>query len=307
MSFINNQKDSDISFGDDNFQITKKTWINNNGYYLIIMDDFFETNRVIKVPFKKEDEIKSSSYRFPINPESLSIKTPIATILTPTVNSVVEECSGIRFYDITISGNTGVITKKTNSKNKDERQLNNIDLKLNPNKNIAGGFGENAISAVKKMVTNVEKAANQLFGLEEDKIKNLINQISSTSDSGYNRFLELSLMIRVYYNQKKDGKTTKNLYFYSAKDNICYQVAILSFDLNRNKSSPLLYNYNIVMKGFEINETETTNTDVTVLDGLDQKLSLKSKAYNTYLEAKDLLRSVSISLPSSVINDINII
>ena len=44
-----------------------------------------------------------------------------------------------------------------------------------------------------------------------------------------------------------------------------------------------------------------------IMDGLTEGKSVKSKAYNTYLATKDLLRDLTLSLPSAVINDINII
>jgi len=245
----------------------------------------------------------------PIGPSNLMITTHFATSVTPTIYGTVEEHSPVRYFDIAIEGTTGMGPKYTQPMSPNEipkqqigRSAFSVSQSLGTS---AAGFFAKTLATADKIASDVTalvgKAAPNTTGLQLDQ-------------TGYIAFHNL---YRFFLKYKKDtsgtdkpndttprGHNAKHpLVFFNYKDNNEYNVVIKSFTLRRDKENPMLYNYSISMRGYElknINNSDGINNVVDQtelltslgLDGVDGSTFLsdiKKKA----LDARGILGSVA--------------
>ncbi len=223
-------------------------------------------------------------YFFPVNPESISISTPYAVNITPTLGGVVEEHSGAVFYNITISGTTGVLPELDFSTGI-PRSPENLRPTSAKDGFSLGGFASGAIAAVNNIVSTIVGTSSKLV----DGKRNV--------KSGYTAYHVLYKYIWLYHFTKANG-VRHNLKFINFKDNNQYNVAVQNFQLNRDKSRPNLYQYAITMKAWNLK----TMDGVAIFGdpaervanlGLDTGPSLKAKMFRVINQTKSVLSSAA--------------
>lgn len=184
------------------------------------------------------------AYFFPVNPESINISTPYAVVVTPTLGGVVEEHSGAVFYNITVSGTTGVIPELnfSNGVPRDPQSLlrpvSHEDSWLEGKANQLG-FGGGTVAAVSSIVSAITGTSSKMV----DGKRNLT--------SGYTAYHVLYKFIWLYHFSKANG-AQHQLKFVNYKDNNQYNVVVQNFNLTRDKSRPHLYQYSITMRGWNL-------------------------------------------------------
>lgn len=191
----------------------------------------------------------------PISPSDISVSTNFATNIIPTLYGTVEEHSSVRYYDMTINGTTGMAPKYT------DVIIGNPDKQTQKSYTSPGRQSFSAGSSV---------AAGGLFAKSKGVLDKLINKTKSILDgnqqstsmgfshkqSGYTAFHNLYRFLLLY---KKDAnkisiksRETHPLVFMNYKDNIEYFAAISNFSLRRSADNPMLYNYSIQMRCYEM-------------------------------------------------------
>lgn len=230
----------------------------------------------------------------PISPSNLSISTPFATNMIPTLYGTVEEHSDVRYFDISIEGNTGLAPQfsspytigtekeddKKTSKTKDKSTITSsgrtsFEVNETIKSDALGGFFSKTIAAVNQ---TVNKAAEAFTG------SNKKNSAGFTADNtGYYAFHSLYKMLLRY---KKDasgngdkkpekGKERNHpIIFFNFKDGNKYNVVIRNFTMRRSADNPMLYYYSIQMRGYKmtstgVGKTETADADKLKSLGLD--------------------------------------
>lgn len=224
-------------------------------------------------------------YFFPVNPESVSISTPYAVNITPTLGGVVEEHSGAVFYNITISGTTGVLPEldfSTGVPRSPESDLRPTSAKDGFS---LGGFAAGAIAAVNNIVSTIVGTSSKMV----DGTRNV--------KSGYTAYHVLYKYIWLYHFTKANG-VRHNLKFINFKDNNQYNVAVQNFQLNRDKSRPHLYQYTITMKAWNLKTMDGVASFGDPADrvanlGLDTGPSLKAKMFRVINQTKSVLSSAA--------------
>lgn len=192
----------------------------------------------------------------PISPSNLNITTPFATNIIPTLYGTVEEHSDVRYFDISIEGTTGIAPRfvepgaGTDSSvlfshlRKSGRSTTPIASSIS-----AGGFFAKTLG-IANQIKN--KAADLLDG--GPKAKTGID----TENSGYVAFHNLYRFLLQY---KKDAagtsgstqqRTQHPLTFFNYKDNNQYDVAVRGFTMRRSPDNPMLYNYSIQLRGYNL-------------------------------------------------------
>lgn len=209
----------------------------------------------------------------PISPSNTTITTNFAVNIIPTLYGTVEEHSDIRYYEIAIEGTTGIAPQFTtpsyngpSSSNNDS--VNYADLKqpgrasFPINSNVAlGGFFSNTVSQVSNLLNQANKAVTAiggLFGANSPKPETALY----TDQTGYVAFHNLYRFLKRYKQNaaglKLDGtpglpqSPTHPLTFFNYKDGNEYDVAIKSFTMRKSADNPMLYNYSIVMRGYNL-------------------------------------------------------
>ena len=194
-------------------------------------------------------------FNLPISPSNLNITTHFATNLIPTMYGTVEEHSEQRYFDITISGTTGIaptyhepqqlsapymLSPLIQSKNKGRSSY-----KITDGINL-GGFAQRSIDILRQATDR----ASDIFGPDTVKPGIAVDQTGYVAFHNFYKFL---------LNYKKDVSSSNQssrqrhpLTFVNYKDNNRYDVSISTFQLTRDASNPMLYNYNIVMRGYNL-------------------------------------------------------
>lgn len=206
----------------------------------------------------------------PISPSNLVISTNFATNLIPTLYGTIEEHSEVRYFDISIEGTTGIAPKFVdpmiggkdlspgdafNKLRKSGRSTIEVASSLN-----AGGFFSKTLSI-----------ANQIKGKAADLLDGGVKPKTgiSAENSGYVAFHNLYRFLLQY---KKDasgtgGSTTPYekhpLTFFNYKDNNQYDVVVRGFTMRRSADNPMLYNYSIQLRGYNLRSvSDKVNEDL---------------------------------------------
>jgi hypothetical protein len=218
-----------------------------------------------------------SKYEFPlpILPSNLTITTHFATNVISTMYGTVEEHSEQRYFDIMISGTTGMVPQyndiyeKTTSN--DKKKANNSKKKGNIGRagfairsqfssNPLGGFLKRQIDLAENFLSN---AADAIAGTEKQSTGVDLNKTGYVAFHNLYRFL-------LEYKRDSSGETSTRrrskhpLTFRNYKDNNEYDVAVNSFTLTRDPGSPMMYNYSISMRAYNIRTLGSTDPSISV-------------------------------------------
>jgi hypothetical protein len=198
---------------------------------------------------------KSYYFNLPISPSNLNITTHFATNLIPTMYGTVEEHSEQRYFDITISGTTGIapsyhephdmnrnfsvtpLSSKKNNGRGSYKVTDGINL---------GGFAQRSIDLLRQATDR----ASDVLGPSIPKPGIAVDQTGYVAFHNFYKFL-LNYKKDVS-NSKQSGRSEHPLKFVNYKDNNKYDVSISTFQLTRDASNPMLYNYSIVMRAYNL-------------------------------------------------------
>jgi hypothetical protein len=247
----------------------------------------------------------------PINPSNIQVTTHFATNIITTLYGVVEEHSEVRYYDITIQGTTGFAPKNYKpedytarsfmgkaaaAKGDDEVTIatGRESFTYNPLVSIGGFFQKQlgVFNQVKEGISQITGATDDVTGVQPIQ-------------TGYTAFHNL---YRLFLTYKKDmaanASTTKkpSFRFLNYKDGVQYDVAPRTFTLTRSAESPMLYNYTIVLRAYNLDNvdakkapTEQDKLSELGLDGIGG--SAFSKMKNFASNAKTIVGGALSALP----------
>jgi len=223
----------------------------------------------------------------PINPNNLTITTNFATNVIATLYGTVEEHSEVRYYDITIAGTTGMAPRfvapevKLGGNVDPGAAYTSTRRKGRSSFEVVNAFNVNTGGFFAKSIALALQTANKAV----DLIKGAPPAISGLNpeNSGYVAFHNLYRFLLQY---KKDasgtsgtgGTRTKHpLTFFNYKDGNQYDVVVRGFTMVRSVENPMLYNYTIQLRGYnlqsssrkEVNEDLTKRLADLGLNGVD--------------------------------------
>lgn len=288
-----------------------------NADYTPVLSNWF-TAKPYGFRFTPKDSEPSVMY-LPIGPSNLTISTPFATNVIPTIYGTVEEHSPVRYFDIVIEGTTGMAPKYTQpaapgsgvqSTGRTSFAIQAAFGKLNGS--LTNGFFANTLKAA----TNVFNDTKSLIGQEPVPVTGL--QLDQTGYIAFHNLYRFLLKYKkdVSGTDTKDGKVDGTprktngkhpLVFFNYKDNNEYNVVIRSFTLRRDKENPMLYNYSIQMRGYDLKSIDNSDgvnsvanpSDLLKALGLD---GVKGSTLLTDIKAKAL---AARGILSSVANGVN--
>ena len=205
------------------------------------------------------------TFFLPISPSNVTILTHYATNVLATLYGTVEEHSEQRYFDIEISGTTGITPLYPNLP--EERH---DFTTFRDHFKADGGILDKVPSGV------FTKTVNQIHA-----IQNKWEELTSPheNETGVNvRYTGYAAFHRLYkfflkYKKDTSGEETDAprrpgdhpLYFLNYKDNNKYKCAIQRFVLKRSADDPMLYNYSITLRAYEISsipEDDTTRWEI---------------------------------------------
>lgn len=259
------------------YQIKYENWYKTIPYALRIVD--LNANGEL---------LNQMRFFFPVNPESININTPFAAVVTPTIGGVVQEHSGAVFYNITISGTTGVTPDLDHStgvpRNPENETRNTASTGSVIPAGIAGGFGASTINAINSAVSAITGTSSKMVDGKRNRT------------SGYTAFHMLYKFIWLYHFAKSNG-AKQQLRFINYKDNNQYDCVVTNFTLSRDKSQPHLYRYSIQLKAWKLNGADSipgfSTADRLKSLGLDENPSVKAIAFRAINNTKTVLNKAA--------------
>lgn len=255
--------------------------------------------------FYRRDKDLPVTMFLPINPTNLTISTNFATNIIPTLYGTIEEHSPVRYYDIVIEGTTGMVPKWTRPF-VGSRPVGDMGGRLSSVTSagfldaVAGstGFFAKTLATLNKAYSS----AKDLFSMGKQNQTGVF-----TDQTGYFAFHNLYRFFLKYKMDAAGQTSTKRrtrhpLTFFNYKDNNEYDVAIENFTLRRSSDNPMLYQYRIQLRGFNLRNSsdEFAAQDQTAdrlnklgLNGTNSLLNImKTKAS----QAKSVLGSLGAGL-----------
>lgn len=210
--------------------------------YTIKEDNWYEAK---PYGFRHNDVIMP----LPMAPNNLTISTGFATNVISTLYGTVEEHSEVKYYDIVIEGTTGIAPKyyKPIGRINDETNVSHGRKSFSVNSLIKedkfGGWFKKTLNLVNKAA----QKATEIFGDPE------IQTGVYDYQTGYVAFHNLYRYLLNYKKNVTSNKgSPKSLVFFNYKDNVEYNVVIRNFSLRRSADNPMLYNYSISMRGYNM-------------------------------------------------------
>lgn len=242
---------------------------------------------------------EKKTFYLPIAPSNITINTHWATNVITTMYGTVEEHSEQRYYDITIQGTTGMMPRyydvQDEQAKKDSKELKKIGREGFAVKqslaNQAGGFFKRTLAVIENAVN---QAAEVLSGPDRPTTGVDLQKTGYVAFHNFYKFLlaykkdAASAGIR----KTEKGKSAHPLRFVNYKDNNQYDVSVQQFQLTRNADQPFLYNYNIVLRAYNLRDADSQEISADVSDrsaelGLDGiETSFLAKMANKAAQAK---------------------
>ena len=246
-------------------------------------------------------------FHLPIAPSNLQITTHFATNIIPTMYGTIEEHSEQRYFDITISGTTGIAPKYFQSSSEIDTDLpapgrRSFEIVESLSQK-TGGFAGRTAELVQGTLNSAASLGQDLSIIGSPGETSGVNERAS----GYVAFHNFYRFLLKYKQEvsaddnnqsRKSSKTENNhpLQFINNKDNNQYNVAIQTFQLTRSADDPMLYNYSIVMRGYRLTTANEKYTDYDELrsdlglDGVDS-VSWFARMSNAVRKAKNVAYS----------------
>jgi len=204
---------------------------------------------------------KEVVFYLPLAPNNIQITTHFATNLIPTMYGTVEEHSEQRYFDIVISGTTGIAPKHYQPETEDSgtryREAVGRQSFEIAGGSLLGGFAARTEQTIRDSVKDIVSLGSDLGITSSPTEVSGINE----RQSGYTAFHNFYRFLMLYKKDAASGKARRinrgkqsahPLQFLNYKDRNQYDVAISSFQLVRSSDDPMLYNYNIVLRAYNL-------------------------------------------------------
>jgi len=195
----------------------------------------------------------------PISPSNIQTTTPMATNVITTLYGIVEEHSEIRHYDIVISGTTGIAPKHIGFLNEKENKVNSSSAST-----ISSGRSSFDLGSKVPVAAAFIDSITDLASVDKANESGV-----DPLQTGYYAFHKLYQFFLMYKedtagrkpdNTKEVTKRKRHpLTFLNYKDNIQYDCAPTTFSLVRSAENPMLYNYSIVLRAYNLKTITSDN------------------------------------------------
>ena len=240
--------------------------INTTNWYKSLPYGFKFSN---KNATSESDTNNSTVMYLPILPSNIQVVTHFATNIVVGLYGVTEEHSEVRFYDITITGTTGIAPKWVGEQGPKDKveEVTSTGRSAFDGTRIAAditGFFENTRNILTSAIGNAQ-------GLEgiTGRPPNITGV--APNKTGYAAFHNLYRFF-LKYKQDAAGITSNAvserkihpIQFLNYKDGIKFDVVPQNFTLTRSEDNPMLYNYNIRLKAYNLRNIGEE------VDGIDQ-------------------------------------
>jgi hypothetical protein len=235
----------------------------------------------------KDNDSPTETFWLPISPRDINVTTHYATNIITTLYGTIEEHSEVRYYDIVIQGNTGIAPKyATSFKGSNGTQLggrdffpsqgglggflpeitNTISAAANLVKAISGGPGSNE-TGIKPEQSGYYAFHNFYKFLLRYKIDTAPAPVNSGTPSASDISKKATAFAKSTMGSAADSlsenRAVHPLQFLNYKDSVKYDCVPISFTLTRSAENPMLYNYSIRLRAYNLRGVDSKGVSET--------------------------------------------
>lgn len=221
-----------------------------------------------------------------VGPQSLSVREPFATAVTPTQGGglVVESRGGILKYG-QLSGTTAYLP------------LNRDDGLHIPPFNPRSSSG--VLSAVQSVVPGIEQTVGSIVGAFANTRSPIVYAGAGIdallgARSGFLAFYKLRNLFRLYEYNRRIGNTSMGMHWFDVKGEDFWRIEPQDFTMNRQARRPFLYDYNINFQFIEVSQVHPPDDAVTVagVSMPSSSSSLLNSALSAIQDVNDLTQAL---------------
>jgi hypothetical protein len=250
----------------------------------------------------------------PINPSNINITTHFATNIIPTLYGTVEEHSDVRYYDITIEGNTSMapryikpvqVAKDTDISQADAtlRRSGRSRVSISQGASLGGFFSQTL--AVFNKVKN--QATELLSGAPKPKAAFYADNSGYSAFHNFYRFLLRHKKDASGADGKQGQRTSHPLTFFNYKDNNMYDAVIRNFTLRKSAENPMLYYYNIQIRAYNLRSISNNSQENNDMKQRLADLGLNGVDGSSVLGDIKSLSSQAKSIVGSAVGGVNVL
>ena len=245
--------------------------------------------------FRAKLDNETKIFYLPISPQNINIITNFATNVIATLYSTVEEHSEIRYYDITIQGTTGFVPTYYH-----EYDASGLDK---TSKNSRENYGSSSILSdatggfMRKTIGLINAAKNAASDLLIEKKHEAGVFTDNNGYVAFHNFYRFLLKHKKSAANMTEENKDELLTFLNYKDNNQYSCVIQRFALERSAENPMLYNYSIQMRAYNLKtisdvlKSENLTDRYTVMGLNDTKKSVAAKISEKIRSAKQAINA----------------
>lgn len=232
-----------------------------------------------------------TSYKLPINPQSLQITMPFATKLSVTSDGILEEHNGAPLRQISIQGTTGILPLRESFGVADKP-------------GILGTLFGGTIAAAQQVVNSLDRAISAFLPNQQ---KTSVASDPVIAHSGYFQFHIMRMFLEAYAEAKKTSVGTQlRLAFEMPKDGIIYLITPQVFNMTKSVASPMEYNYTFQATAWATIDGTSFGSRIadSILQPGVRNTNTLVKIVNTLRNARSVIQK-SKALVSAVNSDVN--
>lgn len=216
-------------------------------------------------------------YTLPIPPQSFNIRMIPATQATPTIGGVVEETNQNVFWLLSLAGTTGIaVGRGDDTPAKRHKMAKQFRDSISTTGLLSG-----AAAGLNSAIGNIAGTADALGSgdlvgaFNTAFLPSMPYSASAVSDktNGYTEMQELHRFLYAYSMIKGKAPSKYKLKFRCYKNNQEWDIIVQDFNIQKSASNPMLYRYNIALKGWSVSNI---NTDKEEFDRFGPDGDLKS-------------------------------
>lgn len=211
-------------------------------------------------------------YTLPIPPQQFSVRMIPASQATPTLGGVVEETNANVFWLISMSGTTGIAVSRNDDGSKKRHKM----AKQFRDSISTTGLLSGALAGINSAISKIGGAADALVDVGKSVADGnvagvtggLVGAFNTTflppmpysasavdgQSNGYTEIQELHRFLYTYSKLKGKNPSNFHLKFRCYKTNQEWNCILQDFSIQQSASNPLLYRYNIALKGWNVME-----------------------------------------------------
>jgi hypothetical protein len=266
-------------------------------YQLIIVEASEDQGKTSYQPYK------GWQYTLPLPPESLSIDTPFAIQLTPTLGGFIEEHNGAPLRMIQIRGTTGFLPLRSSPDRLEGSKASKEAAAIFGGTVTVANNARSDYSSLQSAFSNTGPTASNVYA--EADFSSSSSEKSLMMTSGFVQISLLRNFLEAYAAIKKTPRgSSLRLAVAIWKEDQVYLVTPMGFGVSKDASSPMEYRYNLSFKAWKRIKLEAGGYAKLQPKPIRRDPNQIARAINTLTAARRMVQNIG-ALKQGLLGDVD--